>query len=94
MPQSTRKLLNINTVSEMIGVSPATTRRYVDRPELGFPEPRTVMNRLYFFEDEVQAWMSARPKQGETAPSSRRRLKGSARSNEYGPNRWGRDQRM
>jgi predicted DNA-binding transcriptional regulator AlpA len=65
MPQSTRKLLNINTVSEMIGVSPATTRRYVDRPELGFPEPRTVMNRLYFFEDEVQAWMSARPKQGE-----------------------------
>ena len=65
MPESTRKLLKINTVSEMIGVSPATTRRYVDRPELGFPEPRTVMNRLYFFEDEVQAWMSARPKQSE-----------------------------
>lgn len=62
---SGRTILNIGIVASKISSSTATVRRWSKRPELGFPEPIVIENRLFWFEDEVDTWLQSRPRLSE-----------------------------
>ncbi|MGO8842688.1 MAG: helix-turn-helix transcriptional regulator [Methyloceanibacter sp.] len=66
--RSGRTILNIGTTARKVNSSAWTVRRWSKKPELGFPEPIVIENRLFWFEDEIDEWMQSRPRLSEQPP--------------------------
>ena len=64
-PKARRRLLNIGSTAYAANSSPATIRRWSKDHKTGFPEPRVINNRLFWFEDEVVEWLELRPRESE-----------------------------
>ena len=70
--QCSRRLLNLAKTADKVGSSTATIRRWSQNPVTGFPEPVNIHNKLFWFEDEVLAWI-------EFAPAGERKASGASR---------------
>jgi predicted DNA-binding transcriptional regulator AlpA len=66
--QCSRRLLNLAKTADLVGSSPPTVRRWSQNPVTGFPEPVNIHNKLFWFEDEVSAWIESRPRVKEKPP--------------------------
>ena len=66
--QCSRRLLNLAKTADKVGSSTATIRRWSQNPITGFPEPVNIHNKLFWFEDEVLAWIESRPRVSEKPP--------------------------
>lgn len=65
------KLLSFNEASKRVGVNPATVRRLLGRGE--FVQPLVLSpRRVAFIEDEVDAWLLARPRVKATSQPTAR----------------------
>jgi predicted DNA-binding transcriptional regulator AlpA len=59
---SGRRLLNLAKTADKVGSSTASVRRWSQDPATGFAEPVNIHNKLFWFEDEVDAWMESQPR--------------------------------
>ena len=57
--QASRKLLSLRNTAEAVDRSPPQVRRWTKIPAMNFPEAVIIGNKLYFFEDEILAWLEA-----------------------------------
>ena len=60
--KSGRRLLSHANTAKLVDSSQASVRRWSLNPETKFPEPVNVHNKLFWFADEVEAWIEARPR--------------------------------
>lgn len=74
-----RQILSIRRTGERINVHPATVWKYVNDETLSFPRPVMIgRKRVGFHEDEIDAWIAARPAWSPTTGWRARRSSGSA----------------
>lgn len=57
--QASRKLLSLRSTAEAVDRSPPQVRRWTKTPEMRFPESIVIGNKLFFWEDEVLAWIES-----------------------------------
>jgi predicted DNA-binding transcriptional regulator AlpA len=62
MPDTPRKLRNKAHTADLFDSSEATVDRWRENPAVGFPEPVNIHNKLFWYEDELLAWMQSRPR--------------------------------
>ena len=65
MPDTPRKLASKATTADIFNSSEATIDRWRKDPTSGFPEPININNKLFWFLDEIFAWMETRPRVSE-----------------------------
>jgi hypothetical protein len=56
----THRLISLAKAAIKIDKSTASLRRWSRKPNLGFPEAVIVNNRIFFWEDELDAWLEGR----------------------------------
>jgi hypothetical protein len=74
-----RRLLTLSTTSKAVDSSPWTVRRWSRDPRTGFPQPRVINNRLFWFEDELIAWLETRPLETKAPPIFQTKRNGADR---------------
>lgn len=56
------KLIGVDKVEEMLGVSRMTLWRWAQREDLNFPKPIKIAKRRFWYLEELVAWLDARPR--------------------------------
>ena len=62
---NTRRLINKANVALTVDSSEGTVDRWRKDPKIGFPEPVNINNKLFWFWDELLAWIEKRPRVSE-----------------------------
>jgi hypothetical protein len=77
--QASRKLLSLRNTAEAVDRSPPQVRRWTKLPDMKFPEAVVLANKLYFFEDEILAWLeNHRASKQEPTTFQTKRIEASA----------------